>query len=157
MNLSNILPVILDLVSLVLVVALYLICVSLDRRYKNSLRDLTALEKEWNDEKIDEATHINNLCKDLNRVSETILTKLPKAIDSYKLSLEMKKAIVMYLAYFREYDEEYHWDITKVKPFNQETTVAKEAKILLTHIKEGSYDDEKDRVLQAIAYLILKS
>ena len=63
----------------------------------------------------------------------------------------------MYLSYFREYDEEYHWDITKVKPFTQDTTVAKEAKVLLNHIKEGSYDEEKDRVLQAIAYLILKA
>ena len=48
-------------------------------------------------------------------------------------------------------------NITKVKPFTQDTTVAKEAKVLLNHIKEGSYDNEKDRVLQAIAYLILKS
>lgn len=158
MNLSTILPaVILDIVSLASVIVLYLICASLNKRYKNALLDLAALEKERNDKKIDKKNYINQLCKDLNRVSETILTKLPKAIDSYKLSLEMKKAIIMYLAYFREYDEEYHWDITKVKSFTQETTIAREAKILLNHIKEGSYEDEKDRVLQAIAYLLLKS
>lgn len=154
---TTVLNVIADVVIFIAVVTLYIVCRTLNKKHKETLQELEAITSEKDTVKYEESRKTYQLCHDLNRVSESILDKLPKATESYKVSLEMKKAIIMYLSYFREYDENYHWDITKVKPFTQDTTVAKEAKILLKHIKEGSYDDEKDRVLQAIAYLILKA
>lgn len=154
---TTVLNVIADVVIFIAVVTLYIVCRTLNKKHKETLQELEAITSEKDTVKYEESRKTYQLCNSLNRVSELILDKLPKATESYKVSLEMKKAIVMYLSYFREYDEDYHWDITKVKPFTQDTTVAKEAKILLKHIKEGSYDDEKDRVLQAIAYLILKA
>lgn len=149
--------IIADIVIFIVVLILYAVCRILNRKHKETLQELEAVTTEKDTVKYEESRKTYQLCDDLNRVAKTVLDKLPKATESYKVSLEMKKAIIMYLSYFREYDEEYHWDITKVKPFTQDTTVAKEAKVLLNHIKEGSYDNEKDRVLQAIAYLILKA
>ena len=154
---TTIINIIADVVIFIAVVTLYIVCRTLNKKHKETLRELESITSEKDTVKYEESRKTYQLCNDLNRVSELILDKLPKATESYKVSLEMKKAIVMYLSYFREYDEFYSWDITKVKPFTQDTTVAKEAKILLKHIKEGSYDEEKDRVLQAIAYLILKA
>lgn len=154
---TTIINIIADILIFIAVVTLYIVCRTLNKKHKETLQELEAITSEKDTVKYEESRKTYQLCNDLNRVSELILDKLPKATESYKVSLEMKKAIIMYLSYFREYDENYHWDITKVKPFTQDTTVAKEAKILLKHIKEGSYDDEKDRVLQAIAYLILKA
>lgn len=149
--------IIADIVTFIVVLILYAVCHTLNRKHKETLQELESVTSEKDTVKYEESRKTYQLCDDLNRVAKIVLDKLPKATESYKVSLEMKKAIIMYLSYFREYDEEYHWDITKVKPFTQDTTIAKEAKVLLNHIKEGSYDNEKDRVLQAIAYLILKS
>lgn len=154
---TTVLNVIADVIIFIAVITLYIVCRILNKKHKETLQELEAITSEKDTVKYEESRKTYQLCNDLNRVSELILNKLPKATESYKVSLEMKKAIVMYLSYFREYDENYHWDITKVKPFTQDTTVAKEAKVLLKHIKEGSYDEEKDRVLQAIAYLLLKA
>lgn len=154
---TTVINIIADVLIFIAVVTLYIVCRTLNRKRKETLQELEAITTEKDTVKYEESRKTYQLCDDLNRVAKTVLDKLPKATESYKVSLEMKKAIIMYLSYFREYDEEYHWDITKVKPFTQDTTVAKEAKVLLNHIKEGSYDEEKDRVLQAIAYLILKA
>lgn len=154
---TTIINIIADILIFIAVVTLYIVCRILNKKHKETLQELEAITSEKDTVKYEESRKTYQLCDDLNRVAKTVLDKLPKVTESYKVSLEMKKAIIMYLSYFREYDEEYHWDITKVKPFTQDTTVAKEAKVLLNHIKEGSYDNEKDRVLQAIAYLILKS
>lgn len=154
---TTVINIIADVLIFIAVVTLYIVCRTLNRKRKETLQELEAITTEKDTVKYEESRKTYQLCDDLNRVAKTVLDKLPKATESYKVSLEMKKAIIMYLSYFREYDEEYHWDITKVKPFTQDTTVAKEAKVLLNHIKEGSYDNEKDRVLQAIAYLILKA
>lgn len=154
---TTVINIIADVLIFIAVVTLYIVCRTLNRKRKETLQELEAITTEKDTVKYEESRKTYQLCDDLNRVAKTVLDKLPKATKSYKVSLEMKKAIIMYLSYFREYDEEYHWDITKVKPFTQDTTVAKEAKVLLNHIKEGSYDEEKDRVLQAIAYLILKA
>jgi len=150
------LNVILNLVQLVAVVILYICAVILNKKNKELKYENELLNADLNQTRLNESATLYSLCGNLNRVSKTILDKLPKTLDSYRVSLEMKKTIMMYIAYYREYDEEFDWDLTKVKAFTEETTVAKEAKILLTHIKEGSTAEEKERVQQAIAYLLLK-